>query len=199
MVVLAENDQSTRWPVFSLYQDVFLLSKYALPVLLSANIDARTVELPLWLNVYIHKLLSIRPLESNDEIVDSGMREFEEAFRVAMLLYLGCLWIYFGASTYSQPLVYKQHQSLRNKRVWAHCNKHLWRLQVWILCMSAFEASNLDDGGEARRFFLHNLADIVDIGSDPISIAEDVLWAPRIFDTEATHLKEDIEMIRLEI
>lgn len=96
---------------------------------------------------------------------------------------------------HTEVIVWKQYELLRTKILAVGQDEKLQRLQLWIMCMSAFEAARLPDRA-ISSWFVQGVASLVDNGTDLIESLQSVLWMPLLFDQQLNALREEISLLR---
>ena len=191
-------DHLQKDTIFSIYRDLEAWSKHAATDLMNSDLDLGAPDVPPWVNVIIHRLLSVRPMElmvNNDEY---GAAVIEEVQRLGMLLYLAPVWRFYGAfPAFTKVIVRKIHELLKTQKTARLWEREIYSVRIWVLCMSAFETSALYEEHEDSSWFVQALAGILGSDCEPIDIAKRVLWLPRLFDISARRLdgrlKEELQ------
>ncbi|KAK5128247.1 hypothetical protein LTR85_002914 [Meristemomyces frigidus] len=180
-------------------------------------------ELPVWTNVLIHRLLRLhQPTQRLDDARKSKKMNprttadaLAEACRMSMLLFLAPIWRAYGVRpTPTKTLLQKQHDLLlRTPQLWrtALSDASLGRLLLWILCVSALEAVELDGHGDreaeepskgAQSFtetFTQTLLRVAALTGTVLRVTEDLekvmkgtLWVGEVFHDKMRALAGDI-------
>ena len=107
------------------------------------------LELPTWMNVLVHRLLSLD--FDPGTVHQTGRNPLNEAARIAMLVYIASFWRRAGVRpTFTRILVDKQHRLLSRfpwRTIQSLADPSFRQLFQWILGISALEACYSSKGG----------------------------------------------------
>ena len=178
------------------FQYIVTGTQQAVDDLDSHSYDQKSLALPKWASVATHRLLSLRPSDKTTHDGIEGLADFfAEAFRLAMLLFMAPIWRYYGVCTvFTQIMVQKLHETLRIRLSGVHWGKRLATLQLWILCMGAFEANIVQDE-KAERYFVEAFVEASVLSPDPIGGVRRLLWVPKLFDAQEAALQRDVDIL----
>lgn len=182
--------------ISDIFQHILKYSQHTILDVSDPNIQPGDLRLPAWVNVAIYRLLCLRPLQAICEEDHEAAVVVSESCRLALLLYLAPIWLFYGAHpVHTEVLVRKQYEILSATTKALRWEQDLWELQLWILCMSSFEAARLPDG-DIRNWFVRAVADLCNDEIDLFETLRSVLWIPLLFDQQLEDLRRDVEVLR---
>ena len=181
--------------VLEVYYDLIKFSRATACDISDRLIDHRNLKLPAWTNVAMHKLLSLRPLESVIDGVVTVADLLAEAFRLAMLLYLAPIWRYYGVHpTYNQTAPQKLHQLMSTRLNRGDWGDKLQNLRLWVLGMGSIE-SGVMGYEKARQYFVNAAAEGAVTSESWIADIKHILWVPGLFDEQLAALRQNMESL----
>jgi hypothetical protein len=140
-----------------------------------------------WTNVFIHRLLEWRPMESGEQ---DSRQIIMEALRLGSLLYLASIWRKFGVfPVRTCPLVQKLVElSLQG---WGF-GRELWQFEAWLLVMGAIESNGISHEYFIEKIF--HLANRCSVSpTDILEIAQGVLWIEEALSVPHIHLQAELK------
>ena len=161
---------------------------------LKKNEDQR--DIPAWVLVTTHKLLSLSSTTSDTHRGSSKNVVLAKIFRLGMLLFLAPIWRFYGARpTYTEVLVRKFYNLWRTRSIKEDDPQTIQRFQVWALCMCAFEAQ-ATTCADVRRWAVDLLVQSATDGLEPLPEVKSILWLPGLFDIEEATLSREMDKLR---
>lgn len=184
--------------VFHLFRQLLIYSQHAVSDYSSTYICQSTIDVPVWFNVVIHRLLSLRPLGTGVDLPDIDSI-FAEICRIGMLLYMAPIWRMYGAyPSYTQALTQKLVDISNNWSGWVGWDDEHFSILLWTLSVGAFEAEEFGKD-EMWQWFVQTSASLASgrVGHhaalELVARAREMLWIPQIFDEPATRFLLEVK------
>ena len=187
---------SSNVALLRIYRDLVHFSQIVANDVASPTTLQESLKSPPWTNVIIHRLLTLRPLDSSN-LESAGPAEFvAEAFRLAMLLYMAPIWRFYGAHpTHTRTIVSKLHRILETEMNGVHWCPTFQKLQAWVLFMGASEAELSEEQG-FKQSFVDSLARLSLLDETIPNDIQSVLWVPGLLDQRAAVLQEELSSVQ---
>ena len=181
--------------LFGIYNLLVRCSRHVERDVIDASRQHKPPTLPLWVNVIIFRLLTVRPLDNGPVETAAPGNLVAEAFRLAMLLYMATIWRFYGSHpAHTAVHLRKLRATLESPILSTHWCPALRSLQTWVLCTGAMEASFSDQNG-LESYFVNTLVKLA-VTDDFISeTTRDILWIPGLFDQQASMLYQSIQHV----
>jgi hypothetical protein len=180
-----------------IYHDLVHFSPRVADDVANPCIDYNTLKLPLWTNVVIFDLLTLRPLDDRPLEVTREEDLLAEVFRLAMLLYMDPIWRFYGSHpTHTRMILRKLDENLEAYSGLLNSSPTSQKLQAWVLCMGAFEADVAEEQS-LRNDFVSALARLPLSEGRILEDARSALWIHGLFDQQAAALEEDMKRMTL--
>lgn len=180
-----------------IYRDLVRFSQIAANDVVTPAVRQESPKFPLWTNVVIHMLLTLRPLDNSTSESTSPACLVAEAFRLAMLLYMAPIWRFYGSHpSNTRTIIGKLHRILDVEMHGVSWCPTFHKLQAWVLFMGAMEAELLEEE-QIKHSFVNSLAKLALLEETIQNDIRSVLWVPGLLDQGAAVLQEEISTLRL--